>query len=156
MKPKLLPILLVLVIGALTAAACGGEDEGSGGGAGAPADNATTEMAPPADTTTEEDSGSGGGAGEPIEVPADASGQLKFQKESVTAKAGEVTLVMPNPSSIPHAIGIRADGEEKSGETVDKGGTSEVSMELKPGEYEFFCPVPGHEPAGMKGTLTVE
>jgi uncharacterized cupredoxin-like copper-binding protein len=27
---------------------------------------------------------------------------------------------------------------------------------LKPGSYEFYCQVPGHEAAGMKGTLTVK
>ncbi|MFX8320210.1 plastocyanin/azurin family copper-binding protein [Acinetobacter baumannii] len=25
----------------------------------------------------------------------------------------------------------------------------------KPGRYTFFCPIPGHEAAGMKGTLVV-
>jgi uncharacterized cupredoxin-like copper-binding protein len=29
-------------------------------------------------------------------------------------------------------------------------------VNLKPGTYEFYCPVPGHEQAGMKGTLTVQ
>jgi uncharacterized cupredoxin-like copper-binding protein len=45
---------------------------------------------------------------------------------------------------------------EEEGETVEKGGTSSVTAELKPGEYEFYCPVPGHEEGGMKGTLTVK
>jgi uncharacterized cupredoxin-like copper-binding protein len=30
-----------------------------------------------------------------------------------------------------------------------------VTANLKPGTYEFYCSVPGHEQAGMKGTLTV-
>ena len=37
-----------------------------------------------------------------------------------------------------------------------KGGESTVSIELPAGEYEFYCPVSGHEQAGMKGTLTVK
>ena len=29
-------------------------------------------------------------------------------------------------------------------------------MTLEPGDYTYFCTVPGHEAAGMKGTLTVQ
>jgi uncharacterized cupredoxin-like copper-binding protein len=38
---------------------------------------------------------------------------------------------------------------------VGKGGVSKVVMTLKPGKYTFYCTVPGHEKAGMKGILTV-
>ena len=44
---------------------------------------------------------------------------------------------------------------DKAGETVMQGGTSTVSLDLKPGTYQFYCPVPGHSQGGMKGTLTV-
>jgi len=44
---------------------------------------------------------------------------------------------------------------DKSGQTVQPGGASTVTADLKPGTYTFYCPVPGHEAAGMKGTLTV-
>jgi uncharacterized cupredoxin-like copper-binding protein len=27
---------------------------------------------------------------------------------------------------------------------------------LKPGEYEYYCPVDGHKAGGMEGTLTVQ
>jgi uncharacterized cupredoxin-like copper-binding protein len=156
MKTRLIPMLLVLLVGGLIVAGCGDDDEGgsdTGATAPAPAETATTESAPPEETTTEE---SGGGGGETIENPADPSGQLKFEKDALTAKAGKVTLSMPNESSVPHAIAIRADGKETEGETVQAGGTSEASADLKAGEYEFYCPVPGHEEGGMKGTLTVE
>ena len=155
MKPKLTTLLVALAVGAFAVAGCGGDDdEGSDTGATAPAETATTETTPPEETTTEESSG--GGGGETLQNPADASGALKFEKDALTAKAGEVKIEMENPSSLPHAIAVRADGNETEGETVNEGGTSEVSVELKAGEYEFYCPVPGHEDGGMKGTLTVE
>ena len=154
MKPKLTILLVALAVGAFAFAGCGDDDEGSDTGASAPAETATTESTPPAETTTEESGGSG--AGETIENPADASGKLEFEKDALTAKAGKVTLTMDNPSSIPHAIAVRANGEETAGDTVNQGETSEVSVDLEPGEYEFFCPVGGHEQGGMKGTLTVE
>ena len=42
------------------------------------------------------------------------------------------------------------------GNMVSSGGVSTVTVaDLKPGTYTFYCSVPGHEQAGMKGTLTV-
>ena len=36
-----------------------------------------------------------------------------------------------------------------------QGGTRTLTLTLPPGTYTFYCSVPGHEAAGMKGTLTV-
>jgi uncharacterized cupredoxin-like copper-binding protein len=63
---------------------------------------------------------------------------------------------MANPSPIAHGVGVKGGGVDKVGATVNKGGTSTVTVTLKAGKYTFFCPVPGHEQAGMKGTLTVQ
>ena len=34
-------------------------------------------------------------------------------------------------------------------------GQMQVTVTLKPGTYEFYCTVPGHEAGGMKGKLVV-
>jgi uncharacterized cupredoxin-like copper-binding protein len=63
---------------------------------------------------------------------------------------------MTNTSSIPHAVEMEGGGIEKKGAVVTGGGSvSRVTAKLKPGKYEFYCPVDGHKAAGMKGTLTV-
>jgi plastocyanin len=155
MKIKLIPMLLVLLVGALLAAGCGDDDEGGEDtGATTPAQTETQ----PTDTATEETTPEerGGGGAETVEIPADPGGGLSFTKETATAQAGEVTLSMPNESSVPHAIAVRGGGVDEHGETVQQGGTSEVTAELQAGEYEYYCPVGGHEQAGMTGTLTVE
>jgi uncharacterized cupredoxin-like copper-binding protein len=72
----------------------------------------------------------------------------------LAAKAGAVTIKISNPSTVPHAVAV-ADGVDKAGETVMQGGTSTVSVNLKPGKYQFYCPVPGHAQGGMEGTLTI-
>jgi uncharacterized cupredoxin-like copper-binding protein len=62
---------------------------------------------------------------------------------------------MANPSSFPHAIAIKGRGVKSKGKTVNRGGTSRVTVTLKKGTYTFYCPVPGHEAGGMKGKLIV-
>ena len=103
----------------------------------------------------DDDGGSSGGGAQTLKIAADPSGALKFDKSSLTAEAGKVTIVMDNPSDLPHAVEIEGNSVEVEGETVMKGGVSRATAEVKAGEYEFYCPVDGHEQAGMKGTLTV-
>ena len=143
---------LAAAAAALAVAGCGSDNNKSsdtGGSASTP---------PPTETQTETTPSTSGGssAGGALKLSADPSGQLKFDKSSLTAKAGKVTIVMDNPSSVPHGVAVEGKGVDKDGETVGKGGVSKVSVSLKPGKYEFYCPVAGHKDAGMKGTLTVQ
>jgi plastocyanin len=139
---------LILLIGALAipVAGCGGDDDDDGGGSNS-GGGASTQ---PSDT-----GGGGGGGGQTLKIAADPGGALKFDKSSLTAKAGKVTVVMDNPSDLPHAVEVEGNGVEFEGETVEKGGVSKASGDLKPGKYEFYCPVDSHKQDGMEGTLTV-
>ena len=80
---------------------------------------------------------------------------LKYSTSKLAAKAGKVTIVMSNPSPLMHNIAIKGNGVKAAGKIVQKGGVSTVSATLKKGTYTFYCQVPGHEAAGMKGTLVV-
>ncbi|MFL5827082.1 MAG: plastocyanin/azurin family copper-binding protein [Thermoleophilaceae bacterium] len=88
-----------------------------------------------------------------LTIPADPTGALAFQFSKATAKPGKVTFEMPNKAPVSHDISLKGDGK---GPVVSNGGTSTFTATLKPGTYEFYCSVPGHEQAGMKGTLTVK
>jgi plastocyanin len=101
------------------------------------------------------DEHAGGGASTSPQLSADPSGSLAFNKKTLSAKAGSVTITMDNPASIPHGVAVQGNGVNKSGQVVNKGGKSTVTVTLKPGKYTFYCPVPGHRQAGMQGTLTV-
>lgn len=81
--------------------------------------------------------------------------KLAFNVKTIRVKHGKVTLKMSNPSSFPHGIAVEGHGVDKDGKTVKKGGTSTVTVSLKKGTYTFYCPVPGHKAAGMKGKLIV-
>jgi plastocyanin len=91
-----------------------------------------------------------------LQINADPTGQLKFTASSATATAGSVTIKMKNASSVPHDIGVKGGGINQVGAIVSNGGTSTITVTLKPGTYTFYCSVDGHEAAGMKGTLTVK
>jgi plastocyanin len=142
LKALLAVVVLALSLTAVTG--CGGGDNND--------NSSTTATTSTTGTTT---SPSGGGAGA-LKVDADPSGALKFTKSTLSAKAGRVTITMDNPSPVDHAIGIKGNGVDQDGSTVGKGGVSTVTANLKPGKYEFYCPVDAHEQAGMKGTLTVK
>ncbi len=92
-----------------------------------------------------------------LKLSANAQGKLKFNRTRLTARAGKVTISMKNPSSsgLQHAIAVEGKGVDKDGQTADPGGRSKVTVRLKKGTYEFYCPVDGHKAAGMKGTLVV-
>jgi plastocyanin len=88
-------------------------------------------------------------------LAADPGGDLAFDQTELTAAAGEVTIEFTNESGIPHNVEVEGNGVEEVSETITEGSTS-LTLTLEPGEYEFYCAVPGHREGGMEGTLTVE
>lgn len=85
----------------------------------------------------------------------DAIDGTAFQSTKATAAAGQVKVVMPNKSALPHNIELDGVPAAK-GKVVTKGQTSTFTANLKPGTYTYFCAVPGHREAGMQGKLTVK
>jgi uncharacterized cupredoxin-like copper-binding protein len=144
MRPFLIPILLA---GTVTLAACGSSND------------STSSSASGARGGYASKAGSGGGAaaGQKLDLKADEDGGLYFDPRKLKAKAGAVTLVMDNPSSTgkSHGIAIEGNGVDKDGQIVSPGSKSTITVTLKPGTYEFYCPVPAHKAAGMKGRLVV-
>jgi plastocyanin len=131
-----IPILVAVL--ALVLAGCGGSsNKNAGSGSGAST------------------SSSGGGGGEQLSLAAPADGSIKFDKTSLTAKAGKVTINFDNPSTNAHAVEVEGNGVEESSDTITQSKTS-VTVDLKPGKYDFYCPVDAHRQQGMEGTLTVQ
>ena len=91
-----------------------------------------------------------------LRLTADRSGQLRFDKKTLDASAGKVTIVMKNPAPLSHNVSIEGSGVNEMGQTVGEDRTSTVSANLEPGRYTFYCSVPGHREGGMAGTLTVK
>ena len=91
-----------------------------------------------------------------LEIPADPNGALAYAFADAEAPAGRLQIDSVNKSSTPHDISLEGNGVNEKGEVVQDGGTSTIDVDVKPGEYTFYCSVPGHREGGMEGTLTVK
>ena len=151
MRKRILILVAVLATVALIVAGCGGDDSDDSGNGSSSSSESSGAQGNGAETS---DAGGGGGGATKLKLTADPSGALKFDKTELSAKPGKVTIVMDNPSSVPHAVEVEGKGVEEETKTLTKG-TADVTVDLKPGNYEFYCPVDGHRAAGMEGTLTV-
>lgn len=146
--PKLPSLVVATAAVAIGLGACGGSSSSSSSAASA--STAST----PAPTA----SSSGSGASSGLALSADPSGQLKFSKTSLSAKAGKVTISFSNAAPEGHNLTVvQGSGGAVIGATPTfTGGSKTLTLHLKPGTYTFYCSVPGHRAGGMQGTLTVQ
>jgi uncharacterized cupredoxin-like copper-binding protein len=143
--------LFALLLAAFALVACGGDDDDSGTTTGG-------------GETTQESGASGGGEAEggtagaaTLDFEADPGGELAYTTETASSKAGKVTVNFTNPQQLSHDVAIEdASGKEIGSTEVIGQGSDSTEVDLKPGEYTFFCSVPGHREAGMEGELTVK
>ena len=136
---KRLSIFAVTALLAL--AGCGGSSNNSSSSTGASTGAASSGS-----------SGGGGGQQLALSVPGN---ELKYDKTTLSANAGKVTITMTNNSALQHDVSIKG-GVDVKGNIVGQGGKSTVTADLKPGKYTFYCSVDGHEAAGMTGELDVK
>jgi uncharacterized cupredoxin-like copper-binding protein len=93
-------------------------------------------------------------AGPPVETIKIESGNVFFKPTSIKAKPGIAKLELTNIESGTHDLvikGLPGFQLEVSGD----GSKASGKVDLKPGSSEFYCTIPGHKEAGMKGTITV-
>jgi len=177
MKGKLALAAFALVL-ALVLASCGGgassssgasgggssssgkatSSGSSGGGYGYGGGNTSSSSAP---TTTKSSSG---GALKTIDIKET---EFKLSPSSVTlSKPGTYKFKAENKGSYQHSLeiegkGIKSEGSEEGEAKLEQAlnpgqsGVLTVTFE-KPGTYEMYCPVDGHEQMGMKGKVVVK
>lgn len=122
--------LVVLAVLAFVVAACGGDDDGGS-----------------ADAST-------------IHVRATS---FAFEPAEIEIPAGEEVTIELTSTDIEHDFVVeRVEGMDghtaHAGHTVhaDAGHTERGTMHIdEPGEYTFYCSIPGHRAAGMEGRLVV-
>jgi plastocyanin len=141
---KKLAVAFALILASFALVACGGSSNDSSSSAESTAESTATEA-------------EGGSAGSAAALDFETGEGLTYTSDTATAKAGKVTVGFTNSQPLTHDVAI----EDSSGKTIGKTeliaeGSDSTVVDLKPGEYTFYCTVPGHREAGMEGTLTVK
>ena len=75
-----------------------------------------------------------------------------FSTRSITAHGGTVSLYVVNDDLFWHTVTIDSLGIDLK---VPVGGHRRIAVSAPPGAYTFYCRIPGHAQAGMKGTITI-
>ncbi|MDQ3542168.1 MAG: PQQ-dependent sugar dehydrogenase [Chloroflexota bacterium] len=142
--------------GAVTAPLAGGS-EATPETAERPADTGETAGTPATDTgTPAADAGAPAAAasGAPAEAVTINAVDIAWDPNQMTIPANtDVTISIPNLGASLHTFVIPELGIDVE---MASGQTGTVSINAPAGSYAFICDVPGHEAAGMVGTLTVE
>jgi plastocyanin len=145
--------LFALLLASIALVACGDSDDETtttGGG------ETTQESGAAAGGGNEAEGGSAGSGGS-VAFEADPSGGLAYTTDTASAEAGKVTVDFTNPQPLSHDVAIEDSGGKTIAKTEVIGeGSDSTTANLKPGEYTFYCSVPGHREAGMEGTLTAK
>jgi heme/copper-type cytochrome/quinol oxidase subunit 2 len=88
-------------------------------------------------------------------LPAVTTANYQFDQPEIKAKVGEnVALRLHNSDAAAHSFDIDAFDVH----VPMAGGTDSLALfrPNTPGTYTFYCSIPGHTEAGMKGTLIVK
>ena len=120
-------VVILMVIVALLAGACGGKQ---------PAQQPTAPTAqPPAAPTA---------AGQTVTVKMS---EFNYEIQPTEVSAGPVTFQIENVGTVEHDFLI--EGLDKGTQALRPGQSTTLTVDLKPGTYTIFCNVAGHKEAGM-------
>ena|SRR5579862_1013107 len=74
-----------------------------------------------------------------------------------TVKAGPVTFKVKNAGTMNHGFYVRGPGVDKGSKEIPAGEEASLTVTLKPGSYDVFCPLSdlSHKAAGMSHTVVV-
>jgi nitrite reductase (NO-forming) len=93
------------------------------------------------------------------QVQVSGTDSLKFEPSTLTVAAGEpVQLTFTNAGQALHDWSLPPGASSQAVKVEARAGqsaTTTFSVD-RPGTYTFICSQPGHEAAGMRGTLVVQ
>jgi plastocyanin len=110
--------------------------------AGGPAEESEKTAAGPAPTS------------DTLGLTADPSGTPAYDKKRAAVRAGKVEIRFTSQSQVAHNVTIATGSEVVTATKTITGGTTATTVNLRPGDYVYFCSVDAHRQSGMEGTLT--
>ena len=83
--------------------------------------------------------------------------EWKVQPARDTLQAGSVTFRVKNDGNVVHGLQIEGEGVDKGTPQIAAGQSGTLTVTLKPGTYELYCPMAEntHKMAGMSKKITV-
>src|SRR5260221_8213438 len=83
--------------------------------------------------------------------------EWKVELSPTSVAAGTVTFTVTNGGSVPHAFEVEGHGLEKETPLIQPGATATLTLTLRPGGYEVYCPVgnDAHKKLGMVTSVQV-
>jgi uncharacterized cupredoxin-like copper-binding protein len=95
--------------------------------------------------------------GQPIQLTLDNNGVLEHDFSIAKIPlSGEVTMTMPADEIGEHDMSHMAEHPDLHVAASSGGHNTILFTPSAPGEYIFYCTVPGHREAGMEGLLVVK
>ena len=79
----------------------------------------------------------------------------KIRLPETTLKAGKYNFEVQNQGKVPHNLVVKGAGVDEATSDLAPGVSESLTVELKPGSYEFYCSIPGHKQLGMDQKVTV-
>jgi plastocyanin len=131
--PRLAALLAASV---LAAAGCGGDGNSSPAGSGSPAQPSSST---PGGTTR---------------ITVDES-EFKLGLSPMVLRPGRYIFLARNTGHTTHALEIEGPGLEAKTDNISPGQSASVTVTLKQGRYELYCPVDGHKQRGMEMHVSV-
>jgi plastocyanin len=79
----------------------------------------------------------------------------KIRLPEMSFKAGTYIFEVRNEGKVPHNLTVDGPGGQEATSDIGPGGSETLTVDLKPGSYDFFCSIPGHRQLGMERKVTV-